>query len=113
MHLPGSHFLRNLVVQRSLLFQLVRRDFTQRFVGSAGGWLWGLIHPLVLLLSWTFIFKVCMRVPLPPGAVTQNYTIWIFTGFLPWLLFQETVQRSEQRLTVSSLTSLRSLVPVV
>ena len=34
LSLPGTHFLRNLVERRSLLFQLVRRDFQQRFVGS-------------------------------------------------------------------------------
>src|SRR5579859_722266 len=56
--IPGAYFLRNLVARRTLLFQLVRRDFQQRFVGSAMGWIWGLIHPLVLLLSWTFIFQV-------------------------------------------------------
>ena len=55
--LPGTLFLRNLVERRSLLFQLVRRDFEQRFVGSAVGWIWGLIHPLVLLLSWVFVFR--------------------------------------------------------
>lgn len=74
--------------------QLVRRDFQQRFVGSAAGWLWGVVHPLVLLLSWTFVFKVCMKAEPPPGAVTQNYTMYLFCGFLPWLLFQETVTRS-------------------
>ena len=45
---PGWLFLRNLVERRSLLFHLVRRDFEQRFIGSAMGWIWGLIHPLVL-----------------------------------------------------------------
>jgi lipopolysaccharide transport system permease protein len=97
-HIPGTHFLRNLVERRALLYQLVRRDFQQRFVGSAAGWLWGVIHPLVLLLSWTFVFQVCLRVPLPKGALTQNYTLFLFCGFLPWLLFQETVQRSASSL---------------
>jgi len=55
--IPGTLFLHNLVERRSLLFQLVRRDFEQRFVGSAMGWIWGLIHPLVLLISWTFVFQ--------------------------------------------------------
>src|SRR5262245_21522014 len=55
--LPGTLFLRNLVERRGLLFQLVRRDFEQRFVGSAIGWIWGLIHPLVLLVSWYFVFQ--------------------------------------------------------
>src|SRR3982750_2026854 len=92
--LPGRHFLRNLVNGRTLLFQLVRRDFKQRFVGSAAGWLWGLIQPLVLLASWTFVFQVCLKQSPPPGEVTNNYTLFLFCGFLPWLLFQESVTRS-------------------
>lgn len=91
---PGAHFLRNLVERRNLLFQLVRRDFTQRFVGSAAGWLWGVIHPLVLLISWTFVFRFCLKVKMEPDDMTQNYTLFLFAGFLPWLLFQDTVQRS-------------------
>jgi lipopolysaccharide transport system permease protein len=92
--IPGRHFLRNLVERRTLLAQLVRRDFEQRYIGSAAGWLWGVVHPLVLLLSWTFVFEWCMKTPLPAGEVTQNYTMYLFCGFLPWLLFQETVMRS-------------------
>ena len=41
MRFPGSLFLRNLIERRTLLFQMVRRDFEKRFVGSAAGWLWG------------------------------------------------------------------------
>jgi ABC-type polysaccharide/polyol phosphate export permease len=92
--LPGAHFLRNLVERRNLLFQMVRRDFSQRFVGSAAGWLWGVIQPLVLLVSWVFVFKTCMGLQLPADAPTRNYALHLFAGFLPWLLFQETVQRS-------------------
>src|SRR5664279_4048033 len=90
--LPGTLFLRNLVERRSLLFQLVRRDFEQRFVGSAVGWIWGLIQPLVLLLSWVFVFQVCLGMKAPAGE--QKYPLYIFAGMLPWLLFSETVQRS-------------------
>ena len=65
--IPGTLFLHNLVERRSLLFQLVRRDFEQRFVGSAMGWIWGLIHPLVLLISWTFVFQFCLGQSVPDG----------------------------------------------
>src|ERR1044072_7897170 len=90
--LPGTLFLRNLLERRSLLFQLVRRDFEQRFVGSAGGWVWGVIHPLVLLISWTFVFQICLNTKLPAGV--RSYPLFLFAGMLPWLLFSETVQRS-------------------
>jgi ABC-type polysaccharide/polyol phosphate export permease len=96
--LPGTLFARNLVERRGLIFQLVRRDFQQRFVGSAAGWLWGLIHPLVLLVSWSFVFSVCLKMKLPPGEVTQSYPLYLFAGMLPWLLFNDTVMRSSTSL---------------
>lgn len=96
--IPGAYFLRNLIERRSLIFQLVRRDFEQRFVGSAAGWVWGLIHPLVLLLSYTFIFKICLNMRLGPHEVTQNYPLFLFAGMLPWLLFSDTVLRSSSSL---------------
>src|ERR1700678_847335 len=95
---PGTHFLRNLVARRSLLFQLVRRDFEQRFVGSAVGWVWGLIHPLVLLLSWVYVFGILIGYAAPPSAGTRYYSLYVFSGMLPWMLFSETVQRSASSL---------------
>lgn len=93
-HLPGTLFLRNLIERRDLLVQLVRRDFQQRYVGSVAGWLWGMVHPIVLLLSYTFIFSVCLGLKPGAGQATQNYPLFLFAGMLPWLLFHETVTRS-------------------
>src|SRR5246127_4968693 len=117
VHIPGRLFLQNLVERRSLLFQLVRRDFEQRFVGSAAGWLWGVIHPLVLLASYTFIFSFCLKTPPGPGQLTQSYPLWLFAGMLPWLLFSETVLRSagsivEQANLVTKTMFPAEIVPV-
>ena len=67
------------------------------------GWVWGLVNPLVMLLSWIFVFQVCMRFRPPEGV--RNYPLFIFAGMLPWLLFSETVQRS-----ASSLLDQASLI---
>jgi lipopolysaccharide transport system permease protein len=96
--LPGTQFCRNLVERRSLLFQLVRRDFEQRFVGSAIGWIWSLINPLVLLVSWYFAFTILLQIQMDPKVVTKSYPLWLFAGMLPWLLFNETVLRSSMSL---------------
>jgi len=109
-HLPGMFFLRNLVERRGLLFQLVRRDFEQRFVGSVAGWLWGLIHPLVLLASWTFVFSICLHQKLPAGQ-PGNYPLFLFAGMLPWLLFSETVQRSSSSLIEHSNLITKTVFP--
>lgn len=115
--IPGSHFARHLVERRTLIFQLVKRDFQQRYIGSAAGWLWGLIHPLVLLASYVFVFDFCLQMKLSPGAVTSNYPMFLFAGILPWLLFSETVQRSsgclvEQANLITKTVFPAEIVPV-
>jgi ABC-type polysaccharide/polyol phosphate export permease len=111
VRIPGIHFSRNLIRSRTLLIQLVRRDFQQRFVGSAAGWLWGLIHPLVMLVSWVFVFQICLHQTLPPNEVTQNYALYLFCGFLPWMLFQETVMRSSMSLLENSNLITKTVFP--
>ena len=107
----GQKFLRNLVERRTLLYQLVRRDFEQRFVGSAVGWLWGLIQPLVMVASWTFVFQWCLKSEVPAGEVTQNYTLFLVCGYLPWLLFHETVTRSASSLLEHTNLITKTLFP--
>src|SRR5215471_12188035 len=109
--LPGTQFCRNLVERRSLLFQLVRRDFEQRFVGSAIGWVWSLINPLVLLVSWYFAFTILLRIPVNPAEVTKSYPLWLFAGMLPWLLFSETVQRSSTSLLEQANLITKTVFP--
>lgn len=111
MVFPGKHFLRNLIGGRTLLLQMVRRDFSQRFIGSAAGWLWGLIQPLVMLASWTFVFQVCLKQAPPPGEVTTNYTLFLFCGYLPWLLFSESVMRSASSLTDQANLITKTVFP--
>ena len=100
-----------MVERRALVAQLVRRDFQQRYVGSAAGWLWGAVHPLVLLLSYMFVFEVCLKQKPPPGAVTDNYTMFLFCGFLPWLLFQDTVLRSAGSMLENSNLITKTVFP--
>src|ERR1017187_9223743 len=107
--LPGMFFLRNLVERRSLLFQLVRRDFEQRFIGSAIGWVWGVIHPLVLLLSWTYIFEIVLKQPPPAGV--KHYSLFIFAGMLPWMLFSDTVNRSASSLLEQANLITKTVFP--
>jgi len=96
---------------------MVRRDFEQRFIGSAIGWIWALIHPLVLLLSWTFVFQYCLGAQVPPNEGTSSYPLWLFAGMLPWLLFSEAVQRSascllEQANLITKTVFPSEMIPV-
>jgi lipopolysaccharide transport system permease protein len=108
---PGKHFLANLFSRRDLLLQMVRRDFERRFIGSAAGWLWGIFHPLATLACWTFVFNYSLGVKVPPYQGTENYTLFLLCGFMPWMLFQETVQRSATALVENGNLITKTLFP--
>jgi len=84
---------KKLLAHRNLLKNLILRDLKHRYVGSTGGFLWSVIHPLVLLVSYTFIFGVVFRVS-PPELGTTSFAIFAVCGLLPWILFSDTVLRN-------------------
>ncbi len=111
MRLPGRFFVRNLIADRGLIAQLVKRDFEQRYVGSIIGWLWGVVHPLTLLAVYTFVFQYAFGARLPPEEVTDNYPLFLFCGMLPWMLFSETLQRASTSLVEAGNLLKKSVFP--
>jgi len=79
-------------------------------VGSVAGWVWGLIHPLVLLITWTYVFSVCLKQTLPAGQ-PGTYPLFLFAGMLPWLLFSDTVQRSSSSLVEQAGLITKTIFP--
>ena len=65
----------------------------------------------MLLISYTFVFSVCLQQTPGPGEVTQNFPLFIFAGMLPWLLFTETLQRSATSLLEQSTLITKTVFP--
>jgi len=89
---PGRLFW-TVVTHRHLLGQMVVRDVTARFVGTSLGAFWSLIHPLILLGLYTFVFSYIYRVRLQ-AVEGVGFIPFVFCGLWPWMAFQEACQRS-------------------
>src|SRR5215467_8368309 len=86
--------VKKLNANRNLLKNLILRDLKHRYVGSMGGFLWSVIHPIVLLISYTFVFGVVLRAKLGIETGTTNFAIFLICGYLPWMLFSDTLMRN-------------------
>lgn len=89
----SANFLSKLVRQRHLVWNFARRDLKSRYVGSLIGFFWSVIHPLVLLACYTFVFSIIFDIR-PRSQTTDNFAVFLFCGILPWLFFQDSVLRS-------------------
>ncbi|HEX9162217.1 MAG TPA: ABC transporter permease [Thermoanaerobaculia bacterium] len=75
-----------------LLQQLVRRDFVARFTGSALGLGWAILQPLTLVVLYWFVFT--FMIPQGPGMRDNGYVLFLISGLVPWIGFNEGIMRS-------------------
>src|ERR1051326_6208862 len=85
---------KKLIANRNLVKNLVIRDLKHRYVGSMGGFLWSVIHPLASFISYSFVFTVILIVSLGLEFATDSFAVFFFCGFLPWFLFSDTIVRN-------------------
>jgi lipopolysaccharide transport system permease protein len=78
--------VRELWAYRDLLYHLVVRDVKVRYKNSILGVLWSLLNPLLMMLVFTFVFKV-----LRGGSRLPAYPAFILSGVLAWNLFSTSV----------------------
>ena len=78
----------------ALIGNFVKRDLQARYKGSAIGLFWSVVHPLVMLVLYTYIFSAILRVRVGAAEGTGNFAIYLFCGLLPWYAFAEGVNRS-------------------
>jgi ABC-type polysaccharide/polyol phosphate export permease len=78
--------LRELWAYRNLILNLVVRDLKVRYKNSVLGILWSLLNPLLMMLVFTFVFKV-----LAGSSELPAYPAFILSGVLAWNLFSASV----------------------
>jgi lipopolysaccharide transport system permease protein len=79
---------------RSLIRSMTRRDILGRYRGSFGGAFWAILNPLLLMLTYFFIFGVVLQQKFNPNDQPIDYVLYFLAGMLPWLAFSEAVGRS-------------------
>jgi lipopolysaccharide transport system permease protein len=107
----SSNFLRKIYIQRSLIRNFVARDLRSRYIGSFIGIFWSVIHPIVLLATYTFVFSYIFKQRAPKDIGTNSFALFLFCGILPWLFFQDTLQRSSTIIIENTNLVTKTLFP--
>jgi lipopolysaccharide transport system permease protein len=102
---------------RSLIRVMVRRDVLGRYRGSFGGALWTVINPLLLMLTYFFVFGVVLKSRFGQDQSRTGFALYFLAGMLPWLAFSEAAGRAptlmlEHRSFVKKLVFAVETLPV-
>src|SRR5258707_12269170 len=102
------HNLAQLLRYRGLIQSLVARELKARYRGSALGFVWSFVNPLLLLLIYSFVFTTVM--PNTTEGV-QPYQLFMFCGILPWTWFSSSLAESANSLIAGGNLIKKVLFP--
>lgn len=109
---------RAIVKHRSLLLELIKRDFSSRYRGSFGGIIWSFLQPLFLLAVYTLAFGVILKARWGFAGSTADYALMLFAGLIIFNVFAEVLNKSTTLITdnpnfVKKVVFPLELLPVV
>jgi homopolymeric O-antigen transport system permease protein len=76
--------LRDIRGHAALLYELVHRDLTVRYKRSVLGFLWTMLHPLLLMLIFLIVFSTVFRFRAP------HYETYFLSAYVAWNFFAQT-----------------------
>ena len=87
----GLQFIHEVYDRRKQIYDLTKRDFSNRYVGSFLGMIWAFIEPLAMILVLWGVFSLGMKVK-PSGDVP--FIAYLATGMSAYNFFSESVGAS-------------------
>lgn len=87
-----SKFWKSLLKNRKIVFHMVRRDFSDQFLGSFLGIFWAFIQPLIFVLVLWFVFAMGFRHA--KSAEPVPFVLWLMTGMFCWFFLAESLNSS-------------------
>ncbi len=108
---------RTIAGNLSLIRSMVDRDITARYRGSFGDALWTVLNPLLLMLTYFFVFGIVLQARFGGDPSRSGFALYFLAGMLPWLPFSEAVGRApvvvlEHRNFVKKLVFPIEILPV-
>jgi len=102
-----TEMFRTLYTNRELIGILVAKQLKLRYRGSVLGFAWTLLNPLLLMLVYTLVFSVYLRVDV------EHYPAFMLAGFLPWTWFATSLSSGVTSILEGASLVIRSKFPAV
>lgn len=102
-----------LTRHRQLTWEMTKREITDRYAGQAFGAIWAIGHPLLLMAVYVFVFAFVFRQKM--GGTIElplDYTTYLLCGIIPWMSFQESMNKSASVIVAHSNLVKQVVFPI-
>ena len=101
--------VQSLIKNKSLIYQMSKREVVGRYKGSAMGLLWSFFNPILMLVVYTFVFSMIFKARWPGVTNNLEFAGILFAGLIVYSLFSECVSRAPS-LILSNVNYVKKVV---
>src|SRR5687767_5171816 len=102
--------LNHFYQYRRYIWQNARDELRYRYAGASLGIFWHLIHPLLQVLIYTFVFTQVVIIQ-PEDQQDAPFVLYLCAGLFPWLAFSETLLQGSNAFLENAVYLKRLPIP--
>ncbi len=99
--------------RRELTWALAKRELSERYTGHVLGSIWVVVHPLIMMAVYVFIFAYVLKIRLgESSALPGDYATYLLAGLIPWISFQDSMNKGCRYITANAPLVKQIVFPV-
>ncbi len=97
---------------RELIWEMSKKDIVDKYKGQPLGVIWAIVHPLVMILIYIFLFSIVFQVRIGGEAQRSlSYAAYLLSGMVPWLTIQTAFNSSSIAITSNPMLIKQVIFP--
>jgi ABC-type polysaccharide/polyol phosphate export permease len=103
--------VKNIFSHTHALRLLIARELSSRYKGTILGVLWLFLQPLMMVVVYSFVFSVIMKVRIPGMDSSYHFALFLMAAMMPYFAFQDAVLAASNSLFAGSSLLHKSTLP--
>lgn len=102
-------FIKTIIKNRKLIWQLGRNDFKNRFASTSLGSIWGFLQPFVFMFTYVIVFQYILKTG---SSGNDPYLVWFLPGMAMWQWLNDGIMSASMSIRTYSYLVKKVVFPV-
>ena len=102
-------FIKSIINNKKLIWQLGKNDFKNRFASTSLGAIWGFLQPFVFMITYAIVFQYILKTG---SSGDYPYAVWFFPGMAMWQWINDSIMTASNSIRTYSYLVKKVVFPV-
>ncbi len=102
-------YIKTLIKNRKLVWQLGKSDFKNRFASTSLGTIWGFLQPFIFMITYVIVFESILKTK---SSGDYTYAVWFIPAMAMWQTLNDMIMSASSSIRTYSYLVKKVVFPV-